>query len=93
MSGTESGAESFFSTVHGSGRVMSRNEAKKKYHGRTVQKDLENRGIYVKTASYSGLAEEAGGAYKNIDQVVEAAEKGGLGKIAARFIPAGNIKG
>lgn len=93
MAGTESAEQSFYSTVHGSGRVMSRNEAKKKYHGPTLQKDLEYKGIYVKTASYSGLAEEAGGAYKNIDQVVEAAEKGGLGKVVARFIPVGNIKG
>jgi len=93
MAGTDSGADSFYSTVHGSGRVMSRHDAKKKYHGRTVQQDLSDKGIYVKTASYSGLAEEAGGAYKDIDEVVRVSEKGGLSRIIAKLIPIGNIKG
>ena len=93
MAGTDSGAESFYSTVHGSGRVMSRHEAKKRYHGRTVQQDLSDKGIYVKTASFSGLAEEAGGAYKDIDEVVRVSEKGGLSRIIAKLIPVGNIKG
>lgn len=93
MAGTDSGADSFYSTVHGSGRVMSRHEAKKRYHGRTVQQDLSDKGIYVKTASFSGLAEEAGGAYKDIDEVVRVSEKGGLSRIIAKLIPVGNIKG
>jgi tRNA-splicing ligase RtcB len=54
---------------------------------------MERRGIYVRTASWSGLAEEAGGAYKNIDEIVEAAELAGIAKRAVRFIPLGNIKG
>jgi len=47
----------------------------------------------VRTASYSGLAEEAGLAYKNIDDVVDAAERAGLSRKVARLIPVGNIKG
>jgi tRNA-splicing ligase RtcB len=54
---------------------------------------MEERGIYVRTASWSGLAEEAGGAYKNIDAVIEATEQAGISKRVIRFIPVGNVKG
>jgi tRNA-splicing ligase RtcB len=93
MRGTETGKDAFYSTVHGRGRVMSRHEAKKKFSGRDLQKKMETHGIYIKTSSYSGLAEEAGGAYKDVDEVVSAAESAGLGKIAAKLVPVGNIKG
>jgi tRNA-splicing ligase RtcB len=54
---------------------------------------MEERGIYVRTASWSGLAEEAGGAYKNIDAVIEATEQAGISRRVARFVPIGNVKG
>jgi tRNA-splicing ligase RtcB len=54
---------------------------------------MEDRGIYILTSSYPGLAEEAGGAYKNIDDVIEATERGGLSRVVAKFVPIGNIKG
>jgi tRNA-splicing ligase RtcB len=91
--GTEGGRETFFSTPHGSGRTMSRTRARKKWRGRELQAEMEKQGIYVRTASWSGLAEEAGGAYKNIDEIVEAAELAGIAKRVVRFIPLGNIKG
>ena len=93
LAGVHSSAEAFYSTCHGSGRVMSRHQAKRSYNGRELQKEMEERGIYVLTSSLSGLAEEAGGAYKNVDEVVEATEKGGLSSIVARFVPIGTIKG
>ncbi|HOD13746.1 MAG TPA: RtcB family protein [Spirochaetota bacterium] len=93
LAGIESGAESFFSTCHGSGRVMSRHQAKSSFNGRELQKQLEDRGIIILTSSYPGLAEEAGGAYKNIDDVIEATERGGLSRVVAKFVPIGNIKG
>ena len=93
LSGMASGADAFFTTAHGSGRTMSRHEAKKTYRGDKLQRDMEARGIYVRTDSFGGLAEEAGGAYKNIDEVVEATELAGLSKRVARLIPMGNIKG
>jgi len=92
MCGTESASETFFSTVHGSGRVLSRHQAKSKFNGKSLACDMEKKGIYIKTASYSALSEEAGGAYKNVDEVVASAEKAGLGKIVAKFTPIGNIK-
>jgi tRNA-splicing ligase RtcB (3'-phosphate/5'-hydroxy nucleic acid ligase) len=54
---------------------------------------MEQRGIYVRSATRSGLAEEAGAAYKDIDQVVEATELAGLSKRVVRLLPVGNIKG
>jgi tRNA-splicing ligase RtcB len=93
MVGTPEGAETFFSTAHGSGRSMSRTKARKQWRGQDLKRDMEKRGIYVRTTSLRGLAEEAGGAYKNIDDVVEATEKAGISKRVIRLTPIGNIKG
>jgi tRNA-splicing ligase RtcB (3'-phosphate/5'-hydroxy nucleic acid ligase) len=91
--GTTSGAETFFSTAHGSGRTMSRTKARKQWHGKQLQRDLEARGIYVRSTSWAGLAEEAGAAYKDIDEVIAATELAGISKPVARFTPIGNVKG
>jgi tRNA-splicing ligase RtcB len=91
--GTDSGRETFFTTAHGSGRQLSRRSAKKRFDGRKLQRDLLHRGIYVRTSSYSGLAEEAGAAYKNIDDVIEATVQAGISCKVARFLPVGNVKG
>jgi tRNA-splicing ligase RtcB (3'-phosphate/5'-hydroxy nucleic acid ligase) len=91
--GTSSGSQTFFSTAHGSGRTMSRTKARKQWHGKQLQRDLEARGIYVRSTSWAGLAEEAGGAYKDIDEVIAATELAGISKPVARFTPIGNVKG
>jgi tRNA-splicing ligase RtcB len=93
LTGLESGAGTFYSTAHGSGRTMSRRKAKKIYRGRELQEAMEERGIYVRSASWSGLAEEAGGAYKDIDEVIHAAALAGINRPVCRFTPIGNIKG
>ncbi len=93
LAGIGSGTKSFFSTAHGSGRTMSRTKARKLFDGKALQRKMEETGIYVRTASFSGLAEEAGAAYKNIDEVVDTTELAGLSKKVVRFIPVGNIKG
>lgn len=93
LTGVESGDQTFYSTAHGSGRTMSRRKAKKLFQGRKLQKDMEARGIYVHAVSYPGLAEEAGPAYKDIDQVVEVAELAGISKRVVRLVPVGNVKG
>ncbi len=85
--------ETFGSTMHGSGRTMSRGQAKRTIDGETLQKDMEKRGIYVKTASFSGLAEEAGFAYKDISEVVKTMERAGISKPVCSLKPIGNIKG
>ncbi|GIX48019.1 MAG: RNA-splicing ligase RtcB [Candidatus Tectimicrobiota bacterium] len=91
--GVPAGAQTFFTTAHGSGRTMSRTRARKQWRGQQLQRELESRGIYVRSVSWSGLAEEAGGAYKNIDDVVEATELAGISKRVVRFTPLGNVKG
>ena len=93
LAGVETGSQTFFSTAHGSGRTMSRRQAKKQFQGKKLQHDMEARGIYVRTASISALAEEAGPAYKNIDEVVQATETAGISKRVARLVPVGNVKG
>ncbi len=72
---------------------MSRTRARKTWRGQSLRDDLERRGIYIRTASFKGLAEEAGGAYKSIDDVVEATELAGLSRRVVRFAPMGNVKG
>ena len=93
MTGVPEGASTFYSTAHGSGRAMSRTKARKSWRGDKLLKELKHRGIYVRAVSLKGLAEEAGGAYKNIDEVVGATAEAGLSRPIARFEPLGNIKG
>ncbi len=93
LAGTNTGEVSFFSTAHGSGRVMSRKKARAEFMKSSLRDDMLKRGIYVKGASRVGLAEEAGGAYKSIDEVVEASEAAGLCTPVARLVPIGNVKG
>ena len=93
LCGVDGAKETFYTTAHGSGRTMSRRSAKKHVDGRKLQEELKNRGIYIRTSSYGGLAEEIGDAYKDIDEVVEATEAAGISIKVVRFIPVGNIKG
>ncbi len=93
LAGLSTGDQAFFTTAHGSGRTMSRTKAKKMFRGDKLQRDMEQRGIYVRSVSRSGLAEEAGPAYKDIDEVVEATELAGLSKRVIRLVPIGNVKG
>lgn len=85
--------DTFGSTAHGSGRTMSRTKAKKIVRGDKLQRELEHRGIYIRSASFSGLAEEAGEAYKDISEVVKSVDLAGISKPVASFKPIGNIKG
>ncbi|MEM5797474.1 MAG: RtcB family protein [Candidatus Aenigmatarchaeota archaeon] len=91
--GGPNAAETFMSTAHGSGRTMSRTKATKMFRGQQLFNEMLKHGIYVKSVSWAGLAEEAGAAYKNIDDVIEATHLAGISKKVVRFIPVGNIKG
>lgn len=93
LAGSLSGADTFFTTAHGSGRAMSRKQARNRFHGKTLQKELKEKGIYVNAVSYAALAEEAGAAYKDIDEVVRATEIAGISKPVLKLTPIGNIKG
>jgi len=87
--GVPGGEETFFSTAHGSGRTMSRTQARKQIHGKRLIEEMERRGIYVRAASFKGLAEEAGAAYKDIDDVIDATARAGISRPVVRFVPIG----
>ena len=79
--------------MHGSGRVMSRTKARKQIRGDALREDMARRGIKVKTGHLRGLAEEAGFAYKDIDEVSRTVDSLGISRLIARFRPLANIKG
>lgn len=83
----------FGSTAHGAGRFMSRSRAKKKYYGKEVQDSLAGRGIIVKATKGVVIAEEAPGAYKDVDEVVRVSDSVGIATKAVRLRPLGVIKG
>jgi tRNA-splicing ligase RtcB len=72
---------------------MSRAQAKRTVWGAELQQQMKQRGILVKAVSMSGLAEEAGLAYKDISEVVESVDRAGITKKVAELRPIGNIKG
>ena len=86
-------AETWGSTAHGAGRTMSRAQAKRKIWGEQLIKDMEARGIVVRAASKSGVAEEAGFAYKDLAAVVDVLDRLGISRKVALLTPIGNIKG
>lgn len=93
LAGCAGSAETFYSTAHGSGRTMSRTKAKKTFQGRKLADDMAARGIFVRTGSFAALAEEAGAAYKNIDEVIGVTAAAGISVPVAKFVPIGNVKG
>jgi tRNA-splicing ligase RtcB len=86
-------AETFGSTAHGAGRTMSRAQAKRRVWGETLLKEMEERGIVVRAASKSGVAEEAGFAYKDLSEVVDVVHRLDVSRKVAALRPIGNIKG
>jgi tRNA-splicing ligase RtcB len=88
-----SSEETYGSTLHGAGRTLSRMKAKKRIRGDQLRRQMEAEGIQVRAASMRGLAEEAGFAYKNIDDVIEAVDTIGISRKVAKLLPIGNIKG
>ena len=85
--------ETFGSTCHGSGRVMSRAAAKRRLRGDRIKAELMRDGIYVRATHGALLAEEAPQAYKRSDDVVDVVDKAGISKIVARLRPLGVAKG
>lgn len=85
--------ETFGSTAHGAGRVLSRSQAKKDYSADEITEDMENRGIKIKASSKHVIAEEAPGAYKDVDSVVRVSDSTGIAKLVARVKPLAVTKG
>jgi len=92
--GTKEAEElSFASTAHGAGRVMSRHEALRRFRGEKIRDELASKGIELQSTSWKGVAEETAEAYKNVDEVVEVSHKVGIGKLVAKVVPLGVMKG
>lgn len=93
LSGVESGKASFYSTAHGAGRKMSRTKAREKFSREELNKEMSNKNIILKSTSKKGALEEAPGAYKNIQEIVEVVSEAGLAKKVAKLKPLAVIKG
>lgn len=90
---TESAKETFGSSCHGAGRRMSRHSAKSKVRGSELKAKMEEEGIHVAAGSFSGLAEEAPFAYKDVDEVVDIVHRANIAKKVARLRPVAVMKG
>ncbi len=94
LAGTETGMRrTFGSACHGAGRSLSRQAALKAYRGDKVVRELEHRGVFVRSRSLRGVAEEAPGAYKDVDLVVDAMARAGVSRKVARLRPVACVKG
>ncbi len=94
LTGTkESEEKSFASSCHGAGRRMSRKAAKKKWYGKEIIRGLEHEGILVRTHSFSGAAEEAPGAYKDVTEVINTVHNANLARKVVKLRPLAVIKG
>ncbi|MGH9333114.1 MAG: RtcB family protein, partial [Vicinamibacteria bacterium] len=94
LAGTEKSMKlAFGSACHGAGRSMSRHEALKRWRGHQVIDDLAAKGILIRSRSQRGVAEEAPGAYKDVSEVVEAADDAGLATKVAKLVPLICVKG
>lgn len=94
LTGTELGMkETFGSACHGAGRRMSRKAAKKRFWGKNVVEDLAKKGIVVRAHNFAGVAEEAPGAYKDVEHVVNTMHDAGVVKKIVQVLPVGVVKG
>lgn len=85
--------ETFGSTCHGAGRLLSRKAATRQYRGDRLRNELLRQGIYIRAASLRVVAEEAPGAYKSVDNVVNVVHQAGIANLVARMRPMGVAKG
>jgi tRNA-splicing ligase RtcB len=94
LAGTEgAAAETFSSACHGAGRMLSRHAAAKQYPADQVLSRMAHLGIRVRAVRRRSLSEEAPGAYKDIDRVVEVTERAGIARKVCRMKPLGVLKG
>ena len=85
--------ETFGSTAHGAGRILSRSQAKKDYKPEDIVNNMESNGIKIKATSKNVIAEEAPGAYKDVDSVVRVSDSTGIAKLVAKVKPLAVTKG
>ncbi len=94
LAGLEQAAKTTFSSCcHGAGRMLSRKQALRRAGGRSLFKELSDKGITVQAAGKRTLAEEMPEAYKNVDAVIDVVENLGIAKVVAKLVPLAVIKG
>lgn len=93
LAGSRSGTPSFYSTAHGAGRKMSRTAARKNISNESLFSYLKEKGIILKSHSKQGVTEEAPGAYKDINEIVDVVVEAGLSEKVAKVRPLAVIKG
>ncbi|NON62161.1 RtcB family protein [Acidianus sp. RZ1] len=93
MTGIPEGRRTWFTAPHGAGRWMSREAAVRSYPTNTVVENLEEKGIVVKAATRRVVAEEAPGAYKDVDRVAKVADEVNIARLVLRLRPIGVTKG
>jgi tRNA-splicing ligase RtcB len=86
-------ADTFGSCCHGAGRLMSRNQARKRAHGRNIARELATQGISLQAAGRRTVEEEISEAYKDVAEVVDVVHRAGIGKLVARVRPFVVVKG
>lgn len=94
LHGTTKGMEETFgSACHGAGRIMSRHQAKRQFWGENIIKELQRKGITIRSHSRAGVAEEAPGAYKEVDEIIQVMHSSGIAKRVVKLKPLISIKG
>jgi tRNA-splicing ligase RtcB (3'-phosphate/5'-hydroxy nucleic acid ligase) len=93
LCGDEGSRETFGTTCHGSGRVMSRHQAIREISESRTFESLKSKGIDIRVRSRKLISEEAEWAYKNVDDVVGVVAKAGISKLVSRNVPMGVVKG
>ena len=94
LCGTETAMEETFgSTAHGAGRVLSRSRAKKDFDADEITEELASKGIKIKATNKNVIKEEAPGAYKDVDSVVRVSDSTGIAKLVAKVRPLSVCKG
>jgi tRNA-splicing ligase RtcB len=91
--GQPTGARTWYSTCHGAGRWLSRAAAIRTYRPSQVVQELAQKGVVIKAAQARVIAEEAPGAYKDVDKVVKVVHAVGISKLVAKMRPIGVVKG
>lgn len=92
--GTPEGfGETLGSSCHGAGRLMSRTQSRKRTKGRDLFREYRERGVLIRSAKKSTVAEEVTSAYKDVKNVIDVVERAGIGRPVARLRPLGVVKG
>ncbi len=89
----ESMVETFGSSCHGAGRVMSRHQALRDIPYSKTLGEMEKKNILIRVRSKKLVSEEAEWAYKDVDEVVASVEGAKISNAVARLVPLGVAKG